>query len=29
VGATLEYRCVMVSEMVFRALKSAAQAAKA
>ena len=29
VGATLEYRCVMVSEMVFRALKSAAHAAKA
>lgn len=29
VGATLEYRCAMVSEMVFRALKSAAQAEKA
>jgi len=29
VGATLEYRCAMISPMVFRALKSAAQAARA
>lgn len=29
VGATLEYRCAMISEMVFRALKSAAQSAAA
>jgi CO/xanthine dehydrogenase FAD-binding subunit len=27
VGGTLEYRCAMVSPMVFRALKEAAQAA--
>ena len=29
VGATLEYRCAMVSEMVFRALKEAARAIQA
>ena len=29
VGATLEYRCAMVSEMVFRALKEAARAVQA
>jgi 4-hydroxybenzoyl-CoA reductase beta subunit len=29
VGATLEYRCAMVSEMVFRALEQAARALKA